>query len=71
MVNQRLQVLVSGNHPYSRWAQTLKIELGSLFPSIPREPGQYSTGAITKAVEDRNALIIPAIESLHKLKRAR
>ena len=72
VVIRRLRVLATEDHPYSRWAQTLKVEVSALFPAMQDLAfGRESVRAIKKALGDKRVLIGPAIESLQCLKSAR
>ena len=66
---ERLRLLKTGFTPYSRWAQTLMIEQGGLFPIIERSHSYEKR--IQKALEDRKDFLVPAVASLSNLKYAK
>ncbi|KAJ3505983.1 hypothetical protein NMY22_g17395 [Coprinellus aureogranulatus] len=65
----QIQALATGASPYSQWAHTLLIDHGGLYPYLKRSPS-YETNK-KKALDGRAQFLVPAIESLRNLKRAR
>lgn len=66
---QRLQTLAAGATPYTRWAHTLLIEQGGLYPSL--KGSNSSEERVQKALQDCQDVLVPAIISLSNLKCAR